>query len=95
MHARQILRRVVPALQMAAKLLHLCRGYDVVAPMPAAEQRGRALLRAGRADGAALSKVREHTARYMQRLHRMLRLEESAMETDITRCNATPRNIHN
>ncbi|BDA50870.1 probable helicase MOV-10 at C-terminar half [Coccomyxa sp. Obi] len=61
------------------------KGYDVVAPMAAAEQRGRALLRAGRADGAALSGVRQHTARYMQRLHRMLRLEESAMETDITR----------
>lgn len=59
----------------------------MLAPVPAAEQRGWALLRAGRADVAALSKVRQHTARHMQRLHRMLRLEESVMETDITRCD--------
>lgn len=59
-----------------------------MAPITAAEQHGRALLRAGRADVVTLSNVRQHTARYMQRLHRMLRLEESAMETDITRCDA-------
>lgn len=54
-------------------------------------QRGRALLWAGLGDPSAGSgKGTQQAARYLQRLHRMLRLEETAMEVDICRWADSP-----
>ena len=63
----------------------VCRNHDAGPPVAARAQRGRALLQADRAAEAARSRGGLQAARYLQRLHRMLRLEECAMEADICR----------
>ena len=55
-------------------------------PLAARAQRGQALAQRNAAALDAASKGSQQAARYSQRLHRMLRLEESAMESDICRC---------
>ncbi|EIE26144.1 P-loop containing nucleoside triphosphate hydrolase protein [Coccomyxa subellipsoidea C-169] len=54
-------------------------------PLAARAQRGQALAQRNAAALDAASKGSQQAARYSQRLHRMLRLEESAMESDICR----------